>query len=42
MLTDALTDHLKLDGFNWALAAALVISLVGTLVTWGAARDLTK
>jgi putative membrane protein len=34
MLTDAMTDHLKIDGFRWALGGALVISLVGALITW--------
>lgn len=33
-LTDALTDHLKIDGFVWALAGALVISLISTLAHW--------
>src|SRR5918995_7436111 len=30
-LTDMLTDHLKIDGFGWALLGALVISAIGTL-----------
>jgi putative membrane protein len=34
ILTDKLTDHLKIDGFGWALAGALVMSLVGTLGEW--------
>jgi putative membrane protein len=33
-LTDAVTDHLKIDGFGWALAGALVMSAVGTAVQW--------
>lgn len=31
VLTDKLTDHLKIDSFGWALAGAFVMSLVGTL-----------
>lgn len=34
VLTDKLTDHLKIDGFRWALGGALVMSLVGTLGEW--------
>lgn len=33
-LTDALTDHLKIDGFGWALVGALLISVVSTLGHW--------
>lgn len=33
-ITDKLTDHLKIDGFGWALAGALVMSLVGTAAQW--------
>lgn len=33
-LTDAMTDHLKIDGFGWALAAAAVMSLLGTVGEW--------
>lgn len=33
-LTDALTDHLKIDGFGWALVGALVISVVSSLGHW--------
>lgn len=29
-ITDALTSHLKIDSFGWALLGALVISLVST------------
>ena len=32
--TVLMTDHLKIDGFGWALAGALVMSLVGTLGEW--------
>lgn len=31
MLTDKLTDRLKIDSFGWALGAAFLISLIGTL-----------
>ena len=34
VLTDKLTDHLKIDGFGWALGGALVMSLIGTLGEW--------
>lgn len=34
VITDKLTDHLKIDGFGWALAGAFVMSLVGTLGEW--------
>lgn len=34
VITDKLTDHLKIDGFGWALAGALVMSLIGTLGEW--------
>jgi putative membrane protein len=34
VITDKLTDHLKLDSFGWALAGALVMSLLGTLGEW--------
>ena len=33
MLTDRLTDHLKIDSFAWALLGALAISLVSAIVT---------
>ena len=33
-LTDAMTDHLKIDGFGWALVGALVISVVSSLGHW--------
>jgi putative membrane protein len=32
MLTDAMTDHLKIDGFKWAALGALVISLISTVI----------
>jgi putative membrane protein len=34
MLTDRLTDHLKIDGAGWAFGGALMISLVATVVQW--------
>ena len=34
VIVDKLTDHLKIDGFGWALGGALVMSLVGTLGEW--------
>ena len=34
VLTDKLTDHLKIDSFGWALGGALMMSLVGTLGEW--------
>jgi len=34
MLTDKLTDRLKIDSFWWALGAAFLIALVGTLAQW--------
>src|SRR5688572_6395107 len=34
VITDKLTDHLKIDGFGWALGGALVMSLVGTIGEW--------
>jgi putative membrane protein len=34
VLTDKLTDHLKIDSFGWALGGALVMSLVGTAGEW--------
>ena len=32
VVTDAMTDHLKIDGFGWALVGALVISVVSWLL----------
>jgi putative membrane protein len=34
VLTDKLTDHLKIDSFGWALGGALTMSLIGTLGEW--------
>jgi putative membrane protein len=34
VLTDKLTDHLKIDSFGWALGGALMMSLVGTAGEW--------
>ena len=34
VITDKLTDQLKIDNFGWALAGAFVMSLVGTLGEW--------
>jgi putative membrane protein len=34
VITDKLTDHLKIDGFGWALGAAFVMSAIGTLGQW--------
>jgi putative membrane protein len=31
ILTDRLTDHLKIDGFGWALLGAALMSAIGTL-----------
>lgn len=33
-LTDALTNHLRIDGFRWALAGALMMSALGTVGEW--------
>ena len=33
-VTDAFTDNLTIDGFGWALGAAAVMSLLGTLGEW--------
>jgi putative membrane protein len=33
-LTDALTDHLRIDSFGWALLGAFVISALGTIGHW--------
>jgi putative membrane protein len=30
-LTDAMTDHLTIDSFKWALGGALLMSVLGTL-----------
>jgi putative membrane protein len=34
VLTDKLTDHLKIDSFWWALGGALSMSLIGTIGEW--------
>jgi Mycobacterial 4 TMS phage holin, superfamily IV len=34
VLTDKLTDHLKIDSFGWALGGALVMAAIGTLGEW--------
>jgi putative membrane protein len=34
VITDKLTEHLKIDSFGWALGGAFVMSLVGTLGEW--------
>lgn len=33
-IVDALTDHLSIDGFGWALGGALMMSALGTLGEW--------
>jgi putative membrane protein len=33
-LTDAVTDHLTIDGFRWAFIGALMISVIGTVGEW--------
>jgi putative membrane protein len=33
-LTDALTDHLTIDSFGWALGGALMMSAIGTAGQW--------
>ena len=34
VLTDKLTDHLKIDSFGWALGGALMMSAIGTVGEW--------
>jgi putative membrane protein len=34
VITDKLTDHLKIDGFGWALAGALIMAIAGTFGEW--------
>ena len=34
MLTDRLSEHLKIDSFGWALGGAFVISVVATVLGW--------
>jgi putative membrane protein len=33
-ITDALTDKLTIDGFGWALAAAAMMAIIGTVGEW--------
>jgi putative membrane protein len=33
-ITDAVTDHLTIDSFAWALGGALMMSVIGTLGEW--------
>lgn len=33
-ITDALTSHLKIDGFGWALGGAAMMSAIGTVGEW--------
>lgn len=33
-MTDALTDHLTIDSFGWALGGAMLMSLLGTAGEW--------
>lgn len=33
-ITDALTDHLTIDSFGWALGGAFLMSVLGTLGEW--------
>jgi len=33
-IVDALTDHLTIDSFGWALGGALMMSALGTLGEW--------
>jgi putative membrane protein len=34
VITDKLTDHLKIDSFRWALGAAAVMSIIGAAGEW--------
>jgi putative membrane protein len=34
VLTDRLTDHLRIDGFGWALGGALSMAVLGTVGEW--------
>jgi putative membrane protein len=34
MITGRLTSGLRIDGFRWALAGALMISVLGTVMEW--------
>jgi len=33
-ITDAVTDHLTIDSFGWALGGAFMIAVIGTLGEW--------
>ena len=33
-ITDAVTDHLTIDSFGWALGGAFMMSVLGTLGEW--------
>jgi putative membrane protein len=33
-ITDAVTDHLTVDSFRWALGGALMMSAIGTVGEW--------
>jgi putative membrane protein len=33
-ITDALTDHLTIDSFGWAMGGAFLMSVLGTLGEW--------
>jgi putative membrane protein len=33
-ITDAVTDHLSIDSFRWALGGALMMSAIGTVGEW--------
>lgn len=33
-ITDAVTDHLTIDSFGWALGGALMMSAIGTVGEW--------
>ena len=34
IVTDRLTDRLRVDGFGWALGGALMMSAIGTVGEW--------
>ena len=34
VITDKVTDHLKIDSFGWALGGALLISIIGSFGGW--------
>jgi putative membrane protein len=40
MITDALTTHLRIDGFKWALLGALMMSAIGTIGQWLIVRPM--